>query len=754
MGSKGLPRSRILLNLALSSCEKGAASGYECWRMVLTLLSLLISSALPNDVTYNATLSACEKSKQWRASAELLEQMAFSGIRIDVISMDAAVTSCDLSVPLWRRALSYLRRFGHDARLQPSSITLNAALSVCRQRWPVVLALLDDVGRQVPKDSCTLPLLLGACESHVTWRASLEFLTEPEDRGRQTLSGEDTRGSHVDLAAHALGTSTAEDTTDRRPELPMGDHILGWALLVFLLWIVCWTGMSEGRGSHPHASAPSSLCQDGDPLLRLGAGQAEAELTSPLRQEPRLLSGGGLVDLEGNQLHPGSIRSFPEELTEKGETKARYVFRPLDHFLFTKDRYTSRFSALSPLAAYFSAARTALNGHAWYPYPVCPAWTVGPYCSKCPGNAAFWCVECNARFCPACAARFHHPGLYTEHHSLEPIKKEKQPRLAALLMSNFLASQQYAMIPIQPWEVHSFRSSTDMCPVMSTARVLATRVDSKLFYYYKADLAKYCNMEDSFYKFFLDGWVRGVVTASDDTLLVLTSAGPAYIMTTVLSIFLVPVVAACYGALMGVAHAIDSHLPQSQGLADAEEWLQRRKGSDGGGEVSEQTTPPPQCCMASGSEPPSDFYDKMKYNKNRRCPFDLAYLLRVLCSFLGFGKTIEEHQTWFSTPVAGMLFSDAFSVSLLRNLNAATSAILALLPFADGVSNAIIFLFLSVLAVIVGFLIFLYLITEQQREYYSKWTDESVQQKTVGCCARESCKCESIQFFTEKAVQE
>eukprot|EP00913_Durusdinium_trenchii_P031619 g29609.t1 len=433
----------------------------------------------------------------------------------------------------------------------------------------------------------------------------------------------------------------------------------------------------------------------------------------------------------------------------------QYVFRPLDHFLFTKDRYTSRFSALSPLAAYFSAARTALNGHAWYPYPVCPAWTVGPYCSKCPGNAAFWCVECNARFCPACAARFHHPGLYTEHHSLEPIKKE----------------------------------------------TLA--------------LARSEHLQDSFYKFFLDGWVRGVVTASDDTLLVLTSAGPAYIMTTVLSIFLVPVVAACYGALMGVAHAIDSHLPQSQGLADAEEWLQRFDlCSIFGGQCTAPPLTEPRLrpsleraktgqrrfgrrrrCERAASD---DFYDKMKYNKNRRlrmsnyhaavarddlnywvnrsvpwfvglllvwCPFDLAYLLRVLCSFLGFGKTIEEHQTWFSTPVAGMLFSDAFSVSLLRNLNAATSAILALLPFADGVSNAIIFLFLSVLAVIVGFLIFLYLITEQQREYYSKWTDESVQQKlelfgstrsgkTVGCCARESCKCESIQFFTEKAVQE
>lgn len=55
-----------------------------------------------------------------------------------------------------------------------------------------------------------------------------------------------------------------------------------------------------------------------------------------------------------------------------------------------------------------------------------------------------------------------------------------------------------------------------MCPVVSKARLLAARLDSKLFYYYKADLARYCNMEDSFYKFYLDGWVRGIVTASDD----------------------------------------------------------------------------------------------------------------------------------------------------------------------------------------------------------------------------------------------
>ena len=47
------------------------------------------------------------------------------------------------------------------------------------------------------------------------------------------------------------------------------------------------------------------------------------------------------------------------------------------------------------------------------------------YCSKCPGASAYWCVECDTRLCAGCAARLHHPGLYSEHHSVEPLEKRK-----------------------------------------------------------------------------------------------------------------------------------------------------------------------------------------------------------------------------------------------------------------------------------------------------------------------------------------
>ena len=164
------------------------------------------------------------------------------------------------------------------------------------------------------------------------------------------------------------------------------------------------------------------------------------------------------------------------------------------------------------------------------------------YCSKCASPSAFWCVECDTRYCAGCAARYHHPGLYAQHHSVEPLEG-KQVRLLGLVMSNLLVilSAFYVASSIQI--APNYLTSADLCPVTSQVRAVAAGLDSKVFYYYKAELVGYCNMEDSFYKFFLDGWVRGIVTTSDDTLLVLTSAAPAYVMTTVLSILLVPIVA-------------------------------------------------------------------------------------------------------------------------------------------------------------------------------------------------------------------
>lgn len=458
----------------------------------------------------------------------------------------------------------------------------------------------------------------------------------------------------------------------------------------------------------------------------------------------------------------------------------QYVFRPLDHALFSKDRCSSRFAVLDPVAGYVKDFRTALTVHGFYPLPTCPAWSVTGYCSKCPGAACFWCVECHCRFCPGCAARYHHPGLYSEHHSLEPIKKQKEQRLAALLLSNFLVvgTILYLLSSVKIGRGYLF--SMDMCPVISKAKTLATRVDAKVFYYYKADLARYCNMEDSFYKFFLDGWVRGVVTGSDDTLLVLTSAGPAYVMVTVLSLFLVPVVATLYGWFMGIAHFIDSKIP-SEDIHTAEAYL---RSFDVCAFFGGQSLAPPMTEPRLRAD--QDFYDAMKYNANRRmrfsnyyatvakddltywvhrsvpwfcgfrllliwCPFDLAYLLRIVFSFFGMGKAIRQHELWFRHAVSNMIFSDAFSLSFLQNFNSLTLEILALLPFGvgDGVKSLILSILLGILAVIGVFIALVHRIVTENREYTAKWGDGEGAE-TVGSCALDTCPCASIQFFERK----
>ena len=51
----------ITYNAAISACEKG-----EQWQQVLRILAEMRSvSVLPDVITYNAAISACEKSEQW-----------------------------------------------------------------------------------------------------------------------------------------------------------------------------------------------------------------------------------------------------------------------------------------------------------------------------------------------------------------------------------------------------------------------------------------------------------------------------------------------------------------------------------------------------------------------------------------------------------------------------------------------------------------------------------------------------------------
>ena len=71
MTYRALTPNEISYSAAISACEKG-----KQWEEALRLLQQMTCRALtPNEISYSAAISACEKSKQWEEALRLLQQM-------------------------------------------------------------------------------------------------------------------------------------------------------------------------------------------------------------------------------------------------------------------------------------------------------------------------------------------------------------------------------------------------------------------------------------------------------------------------------------------------------------------------------------------------------------------------------------------------------------------------------------------------------------------------------------------------------
>ena len=80
--------NEISYNAAISAYEK---AGH--WQQVLNLPSLMpVEFAVPNDITYNAAISACEKGGQWQLALNLLSLMPVAGVVPNEITYNAAIS--------------------------------------------------------------------------------------------------------------------------------------------------------------------------------------------------------------------------------------------------------------------------------------------------------------------------------------------------------------------------------------------------------------------------------------------------------------------------------------------------------------------------------------------------------------------------------------------------------------------------------------------------------------------------------------
>ena len=59
------------------------------------LLQVTCRALSPNEISYNAAISACEKGKQWEEALRLLKQMTCRALTHDEISYSAAISACE-----------------------------------------------------------------------------------------------------------------------------------------------------------------------------------------------------------------------------------------------------------------------------------------------------------------------------------------------------------------------------------------------------------------------------------------------------------------------------------------------------------------------------------------------------------------------------------------------------------------------------------------------------------------------------------
>ena len=111
-----------------------------------------------NLLSYNAAVSATEKSGRWQCATDLLAIGAWSGLQTDVISFNAAISACNAG-DAWKGALEVLAEL-QTRSLDADIISFNSAISACEksQRWQQALSLLSEALQSSPLFPDSTPL--------------------------------------------------------------------------------------------------------------------------------------------------------------------------------------------------------------------------------------------------------------------------------------------------------------------------------------------------------------------------------------------------------------------------------------------------------------------------------------------------------------------------------------------------------------------------------------------------------------------
>ena len=125
-------------------------------------------ACVPNLVSSNAAINACEKGMQWEAALGLVLEMCLRLLMPIVMRRSATIGACDKGKH-WEEALGLMREMGRRL-LTPDVMSYNATINTCEkgiqreamQEFAAIVANVIEAFR-AHADACTFPPSAGFC---------------------------------------------------------------------------------------------------------------------------------------------------------------------------------------------------------------------------------------------------------------------------------------------------------------------------------------------------------------------------------------------------------------------------------------------------------------------------------------------------------------------------------------------------------------------------------------------------------------
>eukprot|EP00434_Breviolum_minutum_P006787 symbB.v1.2.005990.t1/scaffold276.1/size251734/12 len=281
---------RLQPDLVLYNTLIGTCSSASDWQPALELLckqdrsenvspdiisynSVITSRLIPNRVTFNSLLSACDGAGDWQNSIELLMDLIYSTLEPDPASLtaesiaaiavakgfvwDSAIMSLtELSAALhdwtghWQMAVEEWQIWRQRGVL-PSTDFFNAVVSAGASTWQMALQLFREVtGFRIRLNQVSYAVALNACSTAQLWLEAMSLLHEaqhfPSSASNDLMMCFNTAMScceHstswnlcLEILQHLLQAFVEPDQKSYRSPLRTSGYGHGWRTALGLLW--------------------------------------------------------------------------------------------------------------------------------------------------------------------------------------------------------------------------------------------------------------------------------------------------------------------------------------------------------------------------------------------------------------------------------------------------------------------------------------------------------------------------------------